>query len=114
MQVIGRISRDRGLSDVNTELIEPFQRFEPICPLPRKSCEFVFYFLFVVDQLGLLGDVLGLIYRALQYQVQQLAQLVCKNNQLISQILGGLFPGLGRLQFFLTDVIKGIGGQGRG
>ncbi|OGS08028.1 MAG: hypothetical protein A2270_02995 [Elusimicrobia bacterium RIFOXYA12_FULL_51_18] len=60
MQVIGRISSGCGLSDVNTELIEPFKRFEPICPLPRKSGEFVFNFLFFVDQLGLFGEVLGL------------------------------------------------------
>ncbi|OGR78343.1 MAG: hypothetical protein A2X32_02295 [Elusimicrobia bacterium GWC2_64_44] len=97
MQVIGRIPSGRGLSDVYTELVEPFQRFEPICPLPRKSCEFIFDFLFFVDQLGLFGHILGLIYSALQHQVQQLAQLVCKDNQLISQILGGSFPGLGRL-----------------
>ncbi|MGD9643924.1 MAG: hypothetical protein AB7V08_14455 [Elusimicrobiales bacterium] len=114
MQIIGRTSSDRRLSDDSTELIEPFQRFVPRTLLPRKSCEFVFDFLFFIDQLGLLVGVLGPRQGALQYHIQQLAQLVVKDNQLISQILGGFFPGLGRLGFILFYVIKSIGGQGRG
>ncbi|OGR51803.1 MAG: hypothetical protein A2049_11705 [Elusimicrobia bacterium GWA2_62_23] len=64
--------------------------------------------------MGLFAEVFGLRERALQHHIQQLAQLVCKDNQFISQILGGSFPGLGRLQFFRFYVIKSLGGQGRG
>ncbi|MGD9642511.1 MAG: hypothetical protein AB7V08_07195 [Elusimicrobiales bacterium] len=89
-------------------------RFEPIGSLPGKSCEFVFNFLFLIDQLGFTLSVLGLSKMALQYQIQQLAQLVSKDNQLTSQLLPGTLPGLGQCGSFLLCYQDEPIGQGRG
>ncbi|HBE87969.1 MAG TPA: hypothetical protein DDW67_02380 [Elusimicrobia bacterium] len=59
-------------------------------------------------------SVLGLRKVALQYQIQQLAQLVSKDNQITSQLLPGTLSGLGQCGSFLLRYQDEPIGQGRG
>ncbi|OGP53249.1 MAG: hypothetical protein A2X89_00465 [Deltaproteobacteria bacterium GWD2_55_8] len=53
-------------------------------------------------------------YHPAKDHVQKSVHALRKEIYFISQILGGAFPGLGRLYSFRFYVIKSFGGQGRG